>query len=338
MVLGALRTLLAGCQAATIVVTWNLWQARNATVPNLPALGWLPHVGVGWLLLATLVVVVARPRVGIPLHVAAFAFALATDQVRLQPEWISLAILILATGPWRHCRTLGWAHLSSLWVWAGLNKLAGTGFPSVAQSVAHNLGFAGLHGELAWAIPVGEISIGVLAALPWTRRIAGVGAVGLHVGATVALRMGLDWEILWWNLGLAGAGLALLTLLPADRPATGASGGLRFALAAGLLTYPALSYVGLVDPYLAHHVYSGTLQGAVVCEAPYGCSALPIDLTGAAIQAPLPPSIRLFERWFRSTCHRGQTLEAYGMSLRSPLRSLPAVRGRRLACPAGSGR
>ena len=65
-----LRFVLAICQALAIVLTWRLWQVRigSGDAPNLPIIdaGWAYAVqfDFGWLLLASLVVALIRPRAG----------------------------------------------------------------------------------------------------------------------------------------------------------------------------------------------------------------------------------------------------------------------------------
>ncbi|HEY4376315.1 MAG TPA: hypothetical protein VGM93_04120, partial [Acidimicrobiales bacterium] len=304
---------------------------------TLPLSSLLPHVNVAWALLASLVVVVAWPRVGLPLHVATLAFAIAIDQVRIQPEWISLAVLLVATGPWRWSRTLGWAHLASMWFWSGLNKALSSGFTrSIPVLVAHNIGWRGAAGFLAFGIPAMEIGLGLLAAWTRTRWWAGVGGALLHGTTIFVLHMGFGWTILWWNVGLAFAAIVLLTDRRPDPTLswTGPIRGVRDAAIVALFLYPAGSYLGVVDPYLAHHVYTQSTPRGIVCTKQFGCSSNPIDLTGAALKAPIPPAPRLLEEWFRRVCHRGDTLEVVGLRVRPFLRGLAGAADYTYRCPS----
>src|SRR5688572_18374841 len=119
----AFRFILVAAQAATIILTWPLWQARRApaALPLFP----LPEVDCGPLMLASLAVAVARPRVGVALHAAVFAWAAVADQTRLQPEVVSILLLLAATLGIPAMRDLARAHLIALWLYAGLSKLAG---------------------------------------------------------------------------------------------------------------------------------------------------------------------------------------------------------------------
>lgn len=333
----ALRVVLVGCQAALLWCTWTLW-GRHGDVPLVPLVAGLPTLPYGWLLAATLAAVVLRPRVGIPAHGAVLVVALLADQLRWQPEWISIALLLVATGPWRHARTLGWAHLASLWLWAGVAKLVSVPFSgTTATTVADHLGAPALRGVLTWAIPLGEIALGVLAARSATRERVIAAAVGLHVGAVFVLHMGLDWEILWWNLALAAAALVFLRdRVVAERPgrrrASAVDGGIHAVLVAALFVYPAGVYVGVVDPYLGHAVYSNANPQAQVCDAA-GCSSWPVDVAGVAVGGtPIPPTPRTYRDWFARMCRPGQELRISGMALRAPLDRLAVTDGSVTGC------
>ena len=90
-------------QAATIAITWPLWQVRHyvATadwpeLPNLPALP-LPQFDVGLLLFGSLLLVLIVPRWGVAVHGAMLLAAILLDQMRMQPECVSLFLLMLGT-------------------------------------------------------------------------------------------------------------------------------------------------------------------------------------------------------------------------------------------------
>ncbi|MEO6988617.1 MAG: hypothetical protein ABI239_08210 [Aquihabitans sp.] len=337
-----LRLVLVIAQGAMIAVTWPLWQART-DIPNLPLIDGLPQTGVVWVLLATLVLTVARPREGIVVHVLVLAYALMADQMRLQPEWISVALLLVATGPWRHARTLGWAHLGSLWLWAGMAKLTSAGFEATsAHTVATNLGVSSLAPVLTWAIPLFEVALGVAVARTAWRSNAIGPAVLLHAGSIVVLRMGLDWEIFWWNLALVASALVLLRPERARGPRPRSGGrvslttqaGLRTALVVGLYLYPAGMYVGLVDPYLGYNLYAGSNPTADVCDV-NGCTRYAINISGAAIGTQVPTSPRIFEAWFQSICRPGDELRITGMKLRPPLDGLDVAQPSSSTCDRG---
>ncbi|MDQ3657413.1 MAG: hypothetical protein M3457_20350, partial [Chloroflexota bacterium] len=59
----AFRALVVACQAATIWITWPLWQV-HANPPMLPALP-LPAFDMGFLLIASLLLILVLPLPGI---------------------------------------------------------------------------------------------------------------------------------------------------------------------------------------------------------------------------------------------------------------------------------
>lgn len=252
-----------------------------------------------------------------------------------------MAILLAATGPWRLAPTLGRAHLASLWLWAGFAKATSSQFGSgVPDTVARNLGLPGAHRALAWAIPVFEIGLGLAAVVPTTRRWAGLAGFGFHLATPVIMHMHLSWAILPWNLALAWASLHLLYL--ADRPATSRrrwrlldGDRRRAALLVGLFAYPALVYVGLLDLYLGHHVYSSDQSSAVVCEADGHCGTYGIDISGAAVGAAIPHERRILEQWFRAECRPGESLHVGGRPFRPPLDHAAGTGASVLVCPSG---
>src|SRR5262245_23276833 len=124
-----LRVWLAGCQAIAIWLTWHLWQARGpGLAPNLPLVeaGWIDacQMNLAWPLLLSLVLAVVWSKVGVVAHCALLVLAIALDQMRIQPEFVSVAILLAGTLARRGPLLLARCHLVSLWSFAGLHKLA----------------------------------------------------------------------------------------------------------------------------------------------------------------------------------------------------------------------
>lgn len=331
--LDVLRAALAFVQAAMVCTTWSLWSARDLPA-NLPVVDALPSLPVGWLLLACCVLVVARPPIGIVANAVVLAVAIALDQLRLQPEFVSVAVLLVATGPWRLGRTLGWGALSSLWLWAGIGKLFSADFQPIADLATSRLGIGALAGLAVWAIPLGEVALGIGVLVPRLRRWAGWGGAALHLVAPFALDLTYRSPIFWWNLGLAAAAIVLLALdAPQPDPRRVPSVVLSRSLLAALFAYPALAYAGTIDPYLGHHLYSGDVPTAVVCRPDGACSDFGILATRGALGVPIPPTARMFERWFLAGCTPGEELRVTGMKLRAPLDDLPVARPTTLTCP-----
>ena len=81
-----LRTVAIAAQAATIAITWPLWQVREGiqNAPLLPLFDGicLPQVPFGWLLLGSLLLALWRHLPGAIVHGALLAVAISMDQTR----------------------------------------------------------------------------------------------------------------------------------------------------------------------------------------------------------------------------------------------------------------
>jgi hypothetical protein len=308
------RWLVAGCQAATLVVTWPLWRV-HATPPMLPALP-LPAADLGVPLLASLGLFLVAPWPGVALHTALLLYALAIDQTRIQPEVVSLALLLWGSLPAPGARLLGRTHLLALWLWAGVNKLLSPGFlHGTAQWVL--LGLVPhppplLQANVGYLLAGAELGVGLLALVPRTRRLAAFAAAALHLGILADLSpLGHAWnQAVWpWNVALAASGLALIAPWKEGLPRSLAQAHPLARLAALLLlASPAGFYVGVTDAYLAHNLYSSNVPTARVACA-RGCRpGQQPDEAWAAFNVPFPPEPRLFEQAFRLTCRPGDRL------------------------------
>lgn len=316
----AFRWLVVAAQAATIAITWPLWLVRDDP-PLLPAVEWqqMPAVdgqrhlasvqfSPGAWLLASLVVALVLPRTGAALHVGLLVVAMMLDQTRMQPEVISLGLLLVGTLPGDGARLVGRAHLIALWFFAGFHKLLSpeyfTGvmpamFGGDATQPASALQLVALV-VLGGAMAVGELSLGVLAVVPRTRWACAVAACGFHLLVLLWLAGKMQWNpAVWpWNLVLAAAGFALVwpwtTNLTRDMRA---ARWLPRVAAMLLLVTPLGYYFGLVDPYLAHCVYTRNVPKAqrLTIGGPQ-----PLD-TWSTLRVPLPPAHRVLEQFFQKT-------------------------------------
>jgi hypothetical protein len=269
MVVLAFRWLVVGCQAATIVITWPLWRVHE-TPPMLPALA-LPALSLGPALLVSLALVLVRATGGTVLHSGLLVYAMLIDQTRIQPEIVSLALLLWGTLPSPDARLVGRTHLIALWSWAGLNKLLSpvfletAGYGPLAVLVPRALSWIRPAG--GYLLAVAELAIGLLLIAPRTRRVGAVLALVLHGGIVIAMaRVGPRWNLaVWpWNVALACAGLALIA--PWKQPfreSVARSRPLVRVIVVLLLVAPAGWFVGLTDAYLAHHLYSADMPRAV---------------------------------------------------------------------------
>lgn len=303
----AFRWLVVACQAATIYITWPLWQVHESP-PMLPALP-LPAYDLGIPMLVSLALILILPVPGMTLHSALIVYAILIDQTRIQPEFVSLVFLLWGSLPNPTARAFAQAHLVSLWFFAGFHKLFSDGFLNgTAQWMLLEIPISPnpwLTQNIGYVLALTEVTLGVLAFIPRTRPLAAIMAFVVHAGILfVLLPTGHDWnEVVWpWNVALALSGFAII--LPwRDSPFTALLRCRKVArpLVTLLLIAPMGFYIGVTDAYLAHHLYSSNTAVA-------HSTALSIDATWNAFNVPLPPEHRLFKQYFRATCQPGDQL------------------------------
>ena len=305
------------------MLTWPLWQPRSAgdSPSNLPISDWLLgslQVPLGETLLLSLAIALIWPRTGTVAHGVLLALAMALDQLRIQPEFVSLAILLAGTLPGRGPLLLARSHLISLWLWAGLHKLASSGYlletgPQMAQGL-----FAGLSEGQAIAIgtamALAELTLGVISVHPLSRRSTPVMAAILHGGILLALvHRGWNTAVWPWNLALAAAGYAFFAHwtdpLWSRPPLPPRTWHLWQAAAAMMLAYPALFYLNLCDGYLAWCVYASNTPEAVVYDRRTPDGERLFLRAYRPLNVPFSPAVRLYEQHFRRTAQPGDVLE-----------------------------
>ena len=208
------------------------------------------------------------------------------------------------------------AHLVSMWIFAGFNKLLSPGFMNdTAQWMLSGVSSnppGWLHDNFGYVVAFTEIGVGVLALVPQTRKLAAVGALGLHAGILMDLGpLGHDTNLaVWpWNIALAVAGFALIAtwkgsplawiraLHPVVRP-----------LIVLIFIAPLGFYVGVTDAYLSHNLYtSNTPRAAVWCVHPCLPQQNP-SATWDAFNVPLPPARRILKKFFTESCRAGDVM------------------------------
>lgn len=304
----------AVAQIVTLRWTWNLWSHRSDP-PNLPVIDGLSSFSWGWLLVALCVVTAVVPRWGGPAFAVAIALACLGDQMRLQPGVVSVTILMIAPAFGVTGRSIARWALCSLWLWAGLHKLLSPGWTGGgAHFIAEALGHPGLNELVAIALPLFEVGIGLTAMWPRLWKITGVGAMLMHVGIVVTLSpLFADWNSSVWPWNAAIAVAAPLLFLAQPEPAAFPSKAVM-AVAAVMLAYPALFYVGVIDAYMSHNLYSSNTASAEVCR-PAGC-ANDTFVTWDSLNVPFPPEPRLYRQAFQLTCHPGDVLGIQGQRTR----------------------
>ena len=307
--LTAFRWLVVSCLAATLLITWPLWQVHTVT-PMLPVLP-LPPFDMGALLLVSLGVIIVAPRTGIVAHTILMGYALLIDQTRLQPEVVSLLFLMWGTLPNPGAKLLGRTHLLAMWLFAGLNKLLSPAFMhGTAQWILHGLISSPpnwLNQNFGYVIVLGESGTGLLALFPRTRKLAALSAFMLHLGIFLDLSpLGNNWnQAVWpWNVALAFAGIALIA--PWKESLIQAWKGQRWLvrlLVIYILVAPAGFYFGITDAYLAHNLYTSNTPSASTTGAVVSPS-----ITWSVYNVPFPPEPRLFEQLFELACQPGDEM------------------------------
>lgn len=300
------RWLVVAAQAATVCITWPLWQVRAAP-PLLPALN-LPQLDTGWLMLGSLAVLLLAPRTGVALHAFVLLVAIVLDQTRLQPEFVSMWFLLLATLPAAEAQLLGRMHLAALWFFSGFHKILSPNYYGVfagwlwSQLAPGSSAAGGVW--IAGVVAIVEMLLGLMVLVPRTRRMAGWLALVLHSGVLASL-VYVNWNAaIWpWNVALALAGLALVRPWRESPIADFARvGGLCRVAAAGLLISPLGYYLGVVDAYLAHCLYSSNLPMA------HWHGRELVGFTLPTLHVPLPPTYRTYKAYFHATAEPGDEM------------------------------
>jgi hypothetical protein len=94
-------------------------------------LSFLSLIGFAVVLPLAALVAVRFPQPGAVAHAALLFVAILGDQIRLQPECVSLTILLLGSAFPRNGLALARWHFVALWIWPGLNKALSAGWPTV---------------------------------------------------------------------------------------------------------------------------------------------------------------------------------------------------------------
>ena len=177
-------------QLATIILTWDLWKQR-ITPPLLPVFDSLPQTSVGPLLLIVLSVSLFTTRLGTISYLLVLIYAFLTDQTRLQPEFVSMALLLISV-EFEFARFIGRAHLITLWVWSGIHKILSRGFETNLTWISEWINIP--TPALRWIITIMEVSLGVAAITYRTRKFAILMAICLH-GSILILLIGNNWNL-----------------------------------------------------------------------------------------------------------------------------------------------
>lgn len=216
-----------------VLVTYPLWFQLPSSASDFPRVTWFTIPGgsmfassIDWAalvgLIVSLVTVVYSPQrrwcwwfIG-----AALATLILTDQQRLQP-WAYQSILyamILGGLSWREGRRWMTAIAISIYFYSAAGKLdyqfVHTVGRQMIQVFAQPIGGVSdaVATKLAFVLPLGELSIAALIAIPITRRIGGIGAIAMHIMLIALLgplALGHSWGVLVWNALLGAQGWLL---------------------------------------------------------------------------------------------------------------------------------
>jgi uncharacterized membrane protein YphA (DoxX/SURF4 family) len=272
----------------------------------------LPQFDMGLLVLATLALTLVRPKVGVLAHMTALAVAFAQDQTRLQPEFVSLALILLGTTTIPHSGVLVRAHLVSLWFWSGLNKALSLDFMSESAQFIYGglpLRIEALRPYFGWLVIASEMLAAIFIVLPKLRRIGVALAVGVHLMILLVL-LNRRWNVsVWpWNVAVPLAAIAFFWH-SSSFAAPGANRAIAATFAGLILVLPAGFYAGFVDAYLAHNLYtSNTAWAVAVCGHNRPCSSGAFGQTWNQFRVPLPPEPRIYRAYFDQLCGRGDRL------------------------------
>jgi hypothetical protein len=324
----AYRWLLVAAGIFTVVVTWDVWQVRSGPrfemSPMLPLWDWLPQVDLGWMMIAALLTILIRPRVGLTAVGILWFVSVLMDRTRLQPHY-QIGFLILATLPSVSAQLTGRASLIALWFWAGCHKLLidfikphdMVGFktevipndlmrlfpPERFPWSTHSTGVA-----LGWTIAIAETTLGLMCLFPHTRKAVGVIALFLHAGILFWNCQTWDCNLLLWNISLMFAGLVLISpwrewpwtsWMQSNWPARAAS--------IALLVCPAGYYLNWTAAYLSHCVYVPNTPYAELFRPGESPQFVPF-LCYNEVHFPLPPSQEISEQWFNKIRRPGDVL------------------------------
>jgi hypothetical protein len=295
------RVVAAACQAATIALTWQLWESRTLP-PNLPVVGFLGGIDYALPLLVMALACIVIPRVATPVFLVLLTAAVLGDQTRIQPEVISLTLLMALPMLGENGIRIARWHLTGLWLWSGLNKALSSGWSKGAAAfIASSLHLPSARPLVAVALPAAEIALALTSLSRRTWPVTRWGAVAVHLGIFLTLSplfAGWNSSVWPWNVGLAVAGFVLFN--PAEAPVEKPAPYVGVAAAIFLVT-PALWYAGITDAYLSHNLYTTNTALGEICGTNGPCSDMQLN-TYSVTNVPLPPEERLYRAQFNDEC------------------------------------
>ncbi|MEM9412120.1 MAG: hypothetical protein AAGA30_13465, partial [Planctomycetota bacterium] len=297
---------------ATILITWDLWQARNEP-PNLPLFD-VPTFSFGFPILISLAYQLWNPEKGFPIHVFVLIVAIVFDQFRLQPQVISVLVLMLGTLNAIGHRIARW-YLAALWLWTGIHKLfSAHWFAHSSFWILTAVGFdetlsKKLHWSFAASVAFAEVTLGAMAIFRY--RLAAILCVILHVSIAF-LMMVIQWNfsVVPWNLATALVGGWIFWQsndefnreIPTTRYKSMIAG-----CAVMFFVVPAGFYFGWTDRAFSGVLYSDNLPRGLIT----GKTDLRLITGWEKINVPFPRNHNNFRHFFELTAQPGDKLHIF---------------------------
>jgi hypothetical protein len=290
-------------QLATIAITWPLWQIRSDP-PLLPAFSLaLPQLNFGWMMIVSCLFVLIRPWMGVWLHLAIMLVACIFDEMRTQPQFFAIWVLMLASAKSQFEPVAKW-FLISMWIWAGVHKTLSPDWFSHSTSdllIRVSLDPQIWHWPFAIGIAAIEILIG-MAAIAAPKKAAWLCPL-MHFGIIFFVSpLALDWNysVIPWNLASAIIGFRILRNSQTSMPAK----SWECVVAVLLLLYPAGFYVGWVDHGISFVFYSDNKPDGLISTS----NELKKIRGWTNINVPFPNERRLLRRNFEASAKPGDKL------------------------------
>lgn len=312
------RLLIASCQAATILINKRLFEARDFP-PPLPVADWLPQVSMVIPLLVSVSLLVIFPRLGLFVHWTFLGYALISDQTRMQPPVISIALLLAGTIPWPLGRVIAATHLVTQLFWAGLHKLLSSEYMEQTAQIFYNtLPFSNefLRQHLGWMLAGSEILLSLLLLIRPLRRLGVLLLIALHAGILIEMSpLGLGWNltITPWNIALPIAAFVFFWNLSSFLPSNLLSQRKVTVVMLALALFPLGFYLGVVDAYVSHNLFTDNLPNAFRCDIT--CTRF-VDSDIIEEFRTVIPARRLHKMYFAQTCRPGETLSIHPRRVR----------------------
>lgn len=267
-----------------LLVTYPLWFQIPDHGSGFPRVSWITLPSDSWIVFAAEMLALGALICGLTavwwagnrrwcwwVIGISLACLVVLDQHRLQP-WVYQSLLyamILAGLSWREGRPWMMAIAISVYFYSALGKLDYQFIHTVGNQMIQTLtGPIGGVSELAAtrfaiALPIAELSIAVLLAIPKTRRLGGVVAIAMHltlIGLLGPWALGHSLGVLAWNGLLAvQAGVLFVAAAPDQNDNAAAPMPVRWitrVILVGALLLPLTERFGYWDHWLSWALYS----------------------------------------------------------------------------------